>query len=89
MMVKYSLDFFFIFDSSRNKCFFPLLFQVYQEFNRVVGKNLKQEFYGSLDRHCPQLIQMFRSKRGLAGQILSDLLQQAKVCTFKLMPLFA
>jgi len=55
----------------------------------VVGKNLKQEFYGSLDRHCPQLIQIFRSKRGLAGQILSDLLQQAKVCTFKLMPLFA
>ncbi|XP_056102188.1 uncharacterized protein LOC130100539 isoform X1 [Rhinichthys klamathensis goyatoka] len=59
----------------------PALFresQVYQEFNRVVGKNLKQEFYGSLDRHCPQLIQIFRSKRGLAGQILSDLLQQAK-----------
>ncbi|ROL45333.1 hypothetical protein DPX16_23761 [Anabarilius grahami] len=52
--------------------------EVYQEFNRVVGKNLKQEFYGSLDRHCPQLIQIFRSKRGLAGQILSDLLQQAK-----------
>uniref|UniRef100_A0A9J8CQU1 Uncharacterized protein n=2 Tax=Cyprinus carpio carpio TaxID=630221 RepID=A0A9J8CQU1_CYPCA len=59
----------------------PALFresQVYQEFSRVVGKNLKQEFYGSLDRHCPQLIQIFRSKRGLAGQILSDLLQQAK-----------
>ncbi|XP_042629274.1 sterile alpha motif domain-containing protein 3-like [Cyprinus carpio] len=59
----------------------PALFresQVYQELSRVVGKNLKQELYGSLDRHCPQLIQIFRSKRGLAGQILSDLLQQAK-----------
>ncbi|GAA6077970.1 uncharacterized protein LOC113645414 isoform X1, partial [Tachysurus ichikawai] len=51
---------------------------VYQEFSQVVGKNLKQEFYGSLDRHCPQLIQIFRSKRGLAGQILSNLLQQTK-----------
>ncbi|GAA6065574.1 uncharacterized protein LOC113645414 isoform X1 [Tachysurus ichikawai] len=70
----------------------PALFresQVYQEFSQVVGKNLKQDFYGFLDRHCPQLIQIFRSKRGLAGQILSDLLQQARVCTFKLMPLFA
>ncbi|GAA6089217.1 uncharacterized protein LOC113645414 isoform X1 [Tachysurus ichikawai] len=59
----------------------PALFresQVYQEFSRVVGKNLKQEFYGSLDCNCPQLIQIFRSKRGLTGQILSDLLQQAK-----------
>ncbi|XP_016311982.1 uncharacterized protein LOC107665574 [Sinocyclocheilus anshuiensis] len=58
----------------------PALFrerQVYQEFNRVVGKNLTQEFYGSIDRHCPQLIQIFRSKRGLAGQILSNLLQEA------------
>ncbi|KAL1273015.1 hypothetical protein QQF64_028877 [Cirrhinus molitorella] len=53
--------------------------QVYQEFSRVVGKNLKQEFYGSLDRHCPQLMQIFRSKRGLTGQILSDLLQQIKI----------
>ncbi|KAL1266761.1 hypothetical protein QQF64_002436 [Cirrhinus molitorella] len=24
----------------------------------IGGKNLKQEFYGSLDRHCPQLIQV-------------------------------
>lgn len=59
----------------------PALFtesQVYQEFNRIVGKNLKQEFYGSLDHHCPQLIQIFRSKRGLTGQILSSLLLDAK-----------
>lgn len=26
-----------------------LFFKVYQEFNRIVGKNLKQELYGSLD----------------------------------------
>lgn len=46
-----------------NTCFFVLLFQVYQEFSRVVGKNLKKEFYGSLDRHCPQLIQVKERSR--------------------------
>ncbi|KAK3508601.1 hypothetical protein QTP70_034949 [Hemibagrus guttatus] len=33
--------------------------------------------------HCPQFIQIFRSKRGLTGQILNDLLQQTKACEFK------
>ncbi|RXN24548.1 sterile alpha motif domain-containing 3-like isoform X2 [Labeo rohita] len=51
----------------------PALFresQVYQEFNQIVGKNLKQEFYGSLDRHCPQLIQIFRPLTSLTCDVL-------------------
>ena len=56
------------------------MFQVYQEFNRVVGKNLKQEFYNSLDRHCPALVDVMKSKRGLKGQLLDALLRQAQVC---------
>ncbi|KAJ8396469.1 hypothetical protein AAFF_G00017750 [Aldrovandia affinis] len=51
---------------------------VYLEFNRVVGKNLKQEFYEALDRHCPQIMEIFRVKRGLTGQLLADLLRQTK-----------
>uniref|UniRef100_A0AAR2LEI7 PB1 domain-containing protein n=1 Tax=Pygocentrus nattereri TaxID=42514 RepID=A0AAR2LEI7_PYGNA len=61
----------------------PALFvenQVYQEFNRVVGKNLKQEFYDSLDRHCPALVDVMKSKRGLKGQLLDALLHKAQVC---------
>lgn len=59
----------------------PALFvenQVYQEFNRVVGKNLKQEFYNSLDRHCPALVDVMKSRRGLKGQLLDALLRQAQ-----------
>ncbi|XP_017544607.1 uncharacterized protein LOC108416082 [Pygocentrus nattereri] len=59
----------------------PALFvenQVYQKFNRVVGKNLKQEFYDSLDRHCPALVDVMKSKRGLKGQLLDALLRQAQ-----------
>ncbi|KAL6488716.1 hypothetical protein MHYP_G00024570 [Metynnis hypsauchen] len=59
----------------------PALFvenQVYQEFNRVVGKNLKQEFYDSLDRHCPALVDVMKSKRGLKRQLLDALLRQAQ-----------
>ncbi|KAI2664117.1 Teneurin-4 [Labeo rohita] len=62
----------------------PALFresQVYQEFNQIVGKNLKQEFYGSLDRHCPQLIQIFRSRR-------TDFKQSSARCQGLYMPLF-
>ncbi|KAJ7993892.1 hypothetical protein DPEC_G00259410 [Dallia pectoralis] len=47
------------------KCW-PALFiedQVFMEFSRIVGKNLKQEFYESIDRHSPRL-ELFRSKRG-------------------------
>ncbi|KAL6486275.1 hypothetical protein MHYP_G00056670 [Metynnis hypsauchen] len=51
---------------------------VYQEFNRVMGKNLKQEFYDSLDRHCPALVDVMKSKRGLKRQLLDALLRQAQ-----------
>ncbi|XP_060771467.1 uncharacterized protein LOC132882224 isoform X2 [Neoarius graeffei] len=48
----------------------PALFtedQVCMEFNRIVGKNLKQEFYESIDRHSPRLIEIFQSKMGTLG----------------------
>ncbi|XP_037637667.1 uncharacterized protein LOC119495352 [Sebastes umbrosus] len=59
----------------------PALFtedQVVMEFNRIVGKNLKQEFYESIDRHSFCLIEIFRSKSGNVGQQLTQLLQQTK-----------
>ncbi|XP_039661142.1 uncharacterized protein LOC120561883 [Perca fluviatilis] len=46
------------------------------EFSRIVGKNLKQEFYESLDRHSPRLLELFRSKRGNVGQLLTQISQQ-------------
>ncbi|KAL6469559.1 hypothetical protein MHYP_G00230830 [Metynnis hypsauchen] len=59
----------------------PALFlenQVYMEFIRIVGIDLKQYFYEGLDQHNSRLIEVFRTKRGLTGQILSKFLQQAK-----------
>lgn len=59
----------------------PALFtedQVCLEFNRIVGKNLKQEFYESIDRHSPRLVEIFRSKRGNVGQLLTQLSQQTR-----------
>lgn len=56
------------------------LFQVCLEFSRVVGNSLRQEFYEALDHHSPRLMEIFKSKRGLTGQALADLMQQTKVC---------
>ncbi|XP_074501518.1 uncharacterized protein LOC141773574 [Sebastes fasciatus] len=59
----------------------PALFtedQVVMEFNRIVGKNLKQDFYESIDRHSFRPIEIFRSKSGNVGQQLTQLLQQTK-----------
>ncbi|XP_076849675.1 sterile alpha motif domain-containing protein 3-like [Brachyhypopomus gauderio] len=59
----------------------PALFtesQVFQEFSRVVGKNLKDNFFDALDRFSPSLMELFRKKRGLTGQLLAALLCQAK-----------
>ncbi|XP_077953726.1 uncharacterized protein LOC120808990 isoform X2 [Gasterosteus aculeatus] len=56
----------------------PALFtedQVFMEFSRIVGKNLKTEFYESIDRHSPPLLELFRSKRGNVGQLLTHILQ--------------
>ncbi|KAF6725821.1 hypothetical protein FQA47_007686, partial [Oryzias melastigma] len=41
------------------------------EFTRVVGKHLK-EFFEALDRFSPNLMDLFRKKRGLSGQLLTD-----------------
>ncbi|XP_051975368.1 sterile alpha motif domain-containing protein 3-like [Xyrauchen texanus] len=57
----------------------PALFtedQVFMEFSRIVGKNLKLEFYESIDRHSPRLLELFRSKRGNVGQLLTQISQQ-------------
>ncbi|KAF6727914.1 hypothetical protein FQA47_019591 [Oryzias melastigma] len=52
--------------------------KVYMEFNRIVGKNLRLEFYDNIDRHSSRLIEIFRSKRGSIGQLLTQLSQQTK-----------
>ncbi|KAI4897627.1 hypothetical protein NFI96_030157, partial [Prochilodus magdalenae] len=46
--------------------------QVYMEFT---GIDLKQYFYEGLDQHNSRLVEVFRTKRGLAGQILSKFLR--------------
>ncbi|KAL0963620.1 hypothetical protein UPYG_G00308700 [Umbra pygmaea] len=46
---------------------------VFMEFSSFVGKNLKQEFYESIDRHSPRLLELFRSKRGNVGQLLTQI----------------
>ncbi|XP_060763104.1 uncharacterized protein LOC132872344 isoform X2 [Neoarius graeffei] len=59
----------------------PALFtesQVYYEFSRVVGKNLRENFFGSLDCYSASLVELFRKKKGLTGQLLAALLRQTK-----------
>ncbi|KAF6736783.1 Stonustoxin subunit alpha, partial [Oryzias melastigma] len=51
---------------------------VYMEFNRIVGKNLRLEFYDNIDRHSSRLIEIFCSKRDSIGQLLTQLSQQTK-----------
>uniref|UniRef100_G3PEE4 Uncharacterized protein n=1 Tax=Gasterosteus aculeatus TaxID=69293 RepID=G3PEE4_GASAC len=61
---------------------------VFMECSRIVGKNLKTEFYESIDRHSPRLLELFGSKRGNVGQTniiicfsfeLSNLLLQSQL----------
>ncbi|XP_070817230.1 uncharacterized protein [Chaetodon trifascialis] len=58
----------------------PALFtesQVYLEFNRVAGRNLKEECFGVLDGLCPSMMDIFKGKKGgRVGKQLADLLQQ-------------
>ncbi|XP_036943454.1 uncharacterized protein LOC119013234 [Acanthopagrus latus] len=59
----------------------PALFtesQVCYEFNRVVGKNLRENFFDALDHLSPSLMDLFRKKNGLTGQLLAELLHQTK-----------
>ncbi|XP_078020836.1 uncharacterized protein LOC144459906 [Epinephelus lanceolatus] len=60
----------------------PALFtesQVCYEFNRVVGKNLRENFFDALDHFSPSLMDLFRKKKGLTGQPLAEPLHQTKV----------
>ncbi|KAF3849474.1 hypothetical protein F7725_019193 [Dissostichus mawsoni] len=59
---------------------FVLLHLVYCEFNRVVGKNLKDNFLDALDRFSPSLMDLFRKKKGVTGQFLMRLIRR---CTIK------
>ncbi|XP_047210389.1 uncharacterized protein LOC124860838 isoform X6 [Girardinichthys multiradiatus] len=59
----------------------PALFtdsQIFQEFIRVVGKSLKDNFFDALDSFSPGLMDLFRKKRGLTSQLLAPLLCQTK-----------
>ncbi|XP_057695302.1 uncharacterized protein LOC130917681 [Corythoichthys intestinalis] len=49
--------------------------EVFAEFYRVASKNLKKEFYEALDHHTTRLIDLFKSKKGVAGQSINRLLQ--------------
>jgi len=44
-----------------------------------VGKNLRENFFDVLDRFSPSLMDLFRNKRGLTGQLLAELLHRTKV----------
>ncbi|CAB1454338.1 unnamed protein product [Pleuronectes platessa] len=59
----------------------PALFtedQIYMEFRRIVGKDLKKEFFDGIDQHSPRLVEIFRCKRGIIGQQLTQLSQETK-----------
>ncbi|KAJ8007656.1 hypothetical protein DPEC_G00096430 [Dallia pectoralis] len=59
----------------------PALFtesQVCYEFSRVVGKSLQETFFDELDRFSPRLMDVFRKKKGLTGQLLTELIRQTK-----------
>ena len=51
----------------------------HEHVSRVLGKSLRQEFYEALDHHSPRLMENFKAKRGLTGQVLADLMRQTKV----------
>ncbi|KAM7406777.1 hypothetical protein PAMA_002816 [Pampus argenteus] len=55
----------------RGALFFPLAHSLTHALV-YVGKNLKQEFYESIDRHSPRLLEIFGSRRGNVGQLISQ-----------------
>lgn len=59
--------------------FLCFMFQICCEFNRVVGKNLRENFFDALDHFSQSLMDLFRKKKGLTGQLLAELLHQTKV----------
>ncbi|XP_030576891.1 uncharacterized protein LOC115774024 [Archocentrus centrarchus] len=59
----------------------PALFrkqQVLAEFTRVASRDLEQDFIQSLDRHTPRLLEIFKSKKGVIGNTLSEILVQVE-----------
>ncbi|XP_063073543.1 uncharacterized protein LOC134464030 isoform X2 [Engraulis encrasicolus] len=60
----------------------PALFtesQVCLEFNRIVDRNLKEEFFGALDGLSTNFLKILRKKPGRTGQQLADLLDQTTI----------
>ncbi len=55
------------------------MFQVFYKFDRVVGKNLGEDFFDALDCFSASLMDNFRKKKGLTGQLLAGFLCQTKV----------
>ncbi|XP_049456963.1 uncharacterized protein LOC125903844 [Epinephelus fuscoguttatus] len=52
--------------------------QVCAEFHRITNVNLRNQFYSELDRHIPQLIELYRQKAARTGRVagaLRDILQ--------------
>ncbi|XP_041823986.1 uncharacterized protein LOC121628743 isoform X2 [Melanotaenia boesemani] len=59
----------------------PALFrkqQVFAEFTRVANRDLEQDFFESLDRHTPRFLEIFKSKKGIIGTTLSEILGQVE-----------
>ncbi|XP_055032097.1 sterile alpha motif domain-containing protein 3-like [Misgurnus anguillicaudatus] len=57
----------------------PALFtesQIFAEFHRISGKNLRSEFYAALDKHSARFLEIFRKKGGTQGRTLDEILRQ-------------
>ncbi|XP_054868646.1 uncharacterized protein LOC118469483 [Amphiprion ocellaris] len=62
----------------------PALFrkqQVFAEFTRVASQDLEQDFFESLDRHTPRFLEIFKSKGGMVGRTLAEILAQVETRT--------
>lgn len=50
--------------------------QVFAEFQRVASRDLRRDFYDSLDKFSPRLLDIMRKKNGATGLEINRLLQQ-------------
>ncbi len=57
---------------------FVLSLKVFAEFTRVASKDLERDFFESLDRHTPRFLEIFKSKTGIIGRTLKDILSQVE-----------
>lgn len=55
-----------------------LSFKVFAEFTRVASKDLEQDFFESLDRYTPRFLEIFKSKKGIVGKTLAEILAQVE-----------